>query len=548
MTRVAISLPSGFAFSSIARWDPTSGNDLSALADPAGAGAAYLRRLQITASQVYIGLASTASGGFSGAGPNLSDTWEASDVALTLRVPGLDDLVIPGPGAAAPNEPYTWTAPGSASAWLGAFAGLSAQAVAIFDDGVDPLFGTATTGALVATGRLVSPTLQGVARLGPPTATGRLRARLRGVTALGPATTDGRLSDRLRAARLSLGAPSTSGALRFRRHLLSVGPLAARGVLGDGLRGVLSLGPLAARALLRGRLVGTLSLDPPATSGTLSDRLRGRLSLGAPATSGTLLDGVRGTMSLGGLAARGRLADPPGLAATIRADEQRLDVGAIVSLFTLDASGIGGGVLRFVTGPWNAASVRYGGLVYAPVPVDIEGVSYGGNGPAARPKLTLSRLDALVAAAALDTDSWRGARLTRLRTLTRYLDGEPEADSDRHWPTDSWIVERLLSRTRAEVVWELASALDFDRRKLPGRQILRDVCAWRYRTWTGAAWDYDHAECPYTGANYFDGEDNAVAAAADDVCSRRLSGCKLRFPDRVVPFGGFLGVGRTRRR
>ena len=231
---------------------------------------------------------------------------------------------------------------------------------------------------------------------------------------------------------------------------------------------------------------------------------------------------------------------------SIRTDAQRLDVGAVVALFTLDATAAGGQVHRFVTGPWNGAAVDYGGVAYTPAPIELEGVKYGGDGPLPRPRLRMSRLDSTVASAVVDADDWRGAKLTRVRTLTRYLDGEPDADPTRHWPAEIWLIERLARATRAEVVWQLASPIDLDRRKLPGRQVLKDVCAWRYRHWTGSAWDYAGAECPYTGSGYYDVDDNAATDAADDVCSRRLSGCKARFPANDLPFGGFLGVGRTR--
>lgn len=232
---------------------------------------------------------------------------------------------------------------------------------------------------------------------------------------------------------------------------------------------------------------------------------------------------------------------------TIRADEQRLDAGTLVELFEIDATDIGGQRHRFVPGPWNGASVTFQGVTYTPTPVELAGLRHAAAGAPRRPTLKLSRLNAAVAAAAVGTDSWRGARLKRLRTFTRYLDGETGADSTRHWPAEIWIVERLASATSAEVVWQLASALDLDDRKLPGRQVLRDVCAWRYRERSGSSWDYSSAQCPYTGGSFFDANDNPVDDPEDDVCSRRLSGCKARFPAAALPFGGFLGVGRVRR-
>ncbi len=232
---------------------------------------------------------------------------------------------------------------------------------------------------------------------------------------------------------------------------------------------------------------------------------------------------------------------------SVREDAQKLDPGAVVELFALDARPAGGSTHRFVTGPWNGAAARYGGLAYSASPIELTGLEYRADGPAPRPTLVMSRLDAVVAAAALGAEDWRGARLTRVRTLARYLDGEPDADPDRHWPEEVFLVERLAEADGGTVAWQLASPIDFEGRRLPGRQILRDVCNWRYREWRGGAWDYAHAECPYAGSSYFDAGDNPAPDASGDVCSRRLSGCKARFPGQALPFGGFLGAARIRR-
>ena len=231
---------------------------------------------------------------------------------------------------------------------------------------------------------------------------------------------------------------------------------------------------------------------------------------------------------------------------TIRADGQRLDVGTIVELFEIDARGIGGGRHRFVPGPWGGDAVTYQGQDYTPTPVTLCGLGYAAGGAGPRPTLRVSRRDAAIAGAALGTDAWGGARLTRLRTLSRYLDGETEADPHRHWPAQSWVLDRLVSGGRTGMVWQLAGATDLRARPLPGRQIVRDVCAWRYREHNGTEWVYTRAECPYNGAHLFDAADNPVTDPAEDACSRRLSGCRLRFPGQALPFGAFPGVGRVR--
>lgn len=233
---------------------------------------------------------------------------------------------------------------------------------------------------------------------------------------------------------------------------------------------------------------------------------------------------------------------------TLRADEQRDAVDAIVALYTLDATAIGGGVHRLVAAARDGATLRYQGVAYRPIPIELDGVDYRAGGTAARPTLAVSRLDTPFVAAALGADDFRGATLRRIRTLARYLDGAPDADPDRHWPAEAWRVERLVRQTRDRLVWQLASPLDLDLVRLPRRQVLRTVCAWVYRRWTGSAWDYSAATCPYTGDTYFDAEDARTDLPARDRCSRRLSGCLARFGRRSVPFGGFVGVGRTRPR
>ena len=233
---------------------------------------------------------------------------------------------------------------------------------------------------------------------------------------------------------------------------------------------------------------------------------------------------------------------------SIHTDEQRLAVGNMVSLYTIDATAIGGALQRLTPGPLDGAVIMYQTNAYRPVPIEVKGIRMGGKGATARPSLSISRLDEPVLATLVGTDNLRGATISRLRTLEQYLDGQPGADPNRHWPVDKWRIERLLEQGSTELVWQLATPFDFDKKMLPGRQVLRDVCSWEYRIWdaAAAAFDYTNATCPYTGADYYTNRDAVAAAAADDRCSRKLSGCRLRFPDQPIPYGGFLGVGRVK--
>ncbi len=221
----------------------------------------------------------------------------------------------------------------------------------------------------------------------------------------------------------------------------------------------------------------------------------------------------------------------------------RLDAGPVVDLFTVTLPS--GTVERYTTGHRGVESAMYGGQEYRPLPIALDGAGFGSSGASVRPTLRVSVLDG----AAFPAD-WQGATIERLRTLGRYLDGGSEADPTRHWPTESWVVDRLSSQGREEVVWQLSSPLDLELAMIPRRQVLRDVCQWAYRRREGNAW-VNPAEddgCPYRGAALWNAEDEPVSNPANDVCSRRLSGCKLRFgDDGVLPFGGFAGVSQLRR-
>ena len=64
--------------------------------------------------------------------------------------------------------------------------------------------------------------------------------------------------------------------------------------------------------------------------------------------------------------------------------------------------------------------------------------------------------------------------------MAKYLDGQPEADPDEHFPIEIWYVEQKLSENNEYVEFELSSALDFSGKQLPGlikrRAAERQLC------------------------------------------------------------------------
>lgn len=229
----------------------------------------------------------------------------------------------------------------------------------------------------------------------------------------------------------------------------------------------------------------------------------------------------------------------------IATDIQKLEPGSIIELFELDLTPYGGDLLRFHAGTNELhANLTWDGEVYTAFPVAASGFEFNGQGQAPRPKLVVSNVIGSITALVLQYDDLVGAKVTRRRTLAKYLDPvnfpgsvNPSADPTAEFPADVFYVDRKANENNQFVEFELAPAMDVTGVMLPRRQIIQNVCPWKYRG----------AECGYTGTNYFDTNDLPVASPSLDICAKRLSSCKVRFGEYAeLPYGGFPAAGLFR--
>lgn len=235
---------------------------------------------------------------------------------------------------------------------------------------------------------------------------------------------------------------------------------------------------------------------------------------------------------------------------------QSLNPDAFVSLYELDASNIGGPVLRWASCcESGGAFLRWNGEEYPPLDFTMEGFAWDGATPP-RPKVSIFLADesktvtSSFLSMVIGLNGGQGAYLTRIRTLARYLDGHEDGDHGICYPPDSYIVNSVTSLNKKGVQWELVTPLDLGHSMLPSRQALRNICSWRYRRWNAArgAFDYDQSTmaCPYTGTACFTAT-GFVAQNSGDVCGKSLADCLLRYSGGVpLPFGGFPGLARPR--
>lgn len=234
-------------------------------------------------------------------------------------------------------------------------------------------------------------------------------------------------------------------------------------------------------------------------------------------------------------------------AQSILADTYSLSPGTLIELFELDATGLvdsagsPGSIYRFHAGTneFNL-DLKWQGDTYSAFPIEASGFEMTTAGQLPKPKIKVANIDSAVAALNRSYSDLVGAKLSRKRTMIKYLDainftaGNSLADPTQYFPDDIYYVNRKVSENRVFVEYELASMIDVEGVKLPRRQIIQNVCPWQYRG----------SECGYTGSSYWDANNSIVFLLAQDVCGKKITSCKLRFGEYAeLPYGGFPGAG-----
>lgn len=223
----------------------------------------------------------------------------------------------------------------------------------------------------------------------------------------------------------------------------------------------------------------------------------------------------------------------------------KLAPSAVIELFELDGTSSKVGipsVYRFHAGTNQDidGNIVWGGVSYSRYPVQARGFQYEGQGSLPRPTLTISNALSLVTSLMLDHGDLVGAKVTRIRTLKKYLDaanftGDSNATADPYaeFPRQIFTVDRKTLENRDVVSFELAANFDVAGVRLPRRQIVQNVCTWTYKG----------EGCGYSGQGSYDIFGNPVPAS-QDVCAHTVEACKLRFGTNAeLPYGGFPSVG-----
>ena len=190
--------------------------------------------------------------------------------------------------------------------------------------------------------------------------------------------------------------------------------------------------------------------------------------------------------------------------ATPVSELQKVAPSSIIELFELQLNTAQHGVNETYRFHAGVSLVGNGDLVwnsnsYLRFPVEAEGFEYSGKGTMPRPKIRCSNiLGTITAILASLPAGLEGAKVTRIRTLARYLDGvnfpggvNPYGPPDLtfpEFPREVYYIDRKVAETRDVVEFELASAFDLAGVRAPKRQCISNICQWVYKS----------TECGYT--------------------------------------------------
>ena len=196
-------------------------------------------------------------------------------------------------------------------------------------------------------------------------------------------------------------------------------------------------------------------------------------------------------------------------------------------------------------------SIIFDGKSYTGIAIEADGFEFKGDGTLPRPTVRVSNVLGSMSALLLGVNVFNfgndlnGAKFTRVRTLSRFLDGANwqngvnpygTPNANETMPKEVFYVDRKVNENRDFVEFELVSSFDLTNVKAPRRQVLSNLCQWEYKG----------KECGYTGPDEFTagGESitsvaatNFVYTSGSDVLS---AGSTLQEGDSMVSSNGWF--------
>lgn len=234
----------------------------------------------------------------------------------------------------------------------------------------------------------------------------------------------------------------------------------------------------------------------------------------------------------------------------VQRELSKLEIDAPVFLYKFDLVPIGvAQTYYFSPHLLNGANVSFGGQEYSYAAVHIGEVAQDASGDTGNTVLTLTNKDNFISTLCTLYNDCVGAKVTRIKTLRSFLDGQPLENPDGHITRNVFIVNRKSGLDDEYGQFELRPMSSIEGKKIPRQVCLKNICLRTYRVWDAVAEDWIMGTCPYAGANMFTRAGAVTTDETQDQCSFDLKGCDLRYPDvdggDPKPLWAFPGMQRV---
>lgn len=160
---------------------------------------------------------------------------------------------------------------------------------------------------------------------------------------------------------------------------------------------------------------------------------------------------------------------------TISSQSIQLNIShALVELYVLDCTQLGGVIHRFTPNTEKTGGpVYWQGQMYIPIPIQSTGWEFKGDGSQSKPQLVVSNVTKALLQEIIDLGDIVGAKITRYRTFSNFLDNGEEPDAGEAYPPDTRYIEQKQSHDNETIVWSLCSVLDRQNLFIPARQVTK---------------------------------------------------------------------------
>lgn len=227
----------------------------------------------------------------------------------------------------------------------------------------------------------------------------------------------------------------------------------------------------------------------------------------------------------------------------INKDLEAIYIDAEIELFKIDISKayplVSPNVFYFTSNTQaDKTNILYRGITYQPLPIQSDGFEITSNGSLPTPSVRIANVQSIIGDLCDSYNDLKGAKVTRTKTLAKYLDNGATPNPTAYLPEDIYYISQKGEETKLSVVFKLASAFDLEQVNIPSRKIQANFCTATYRN--------ADSGCPYAGPAVADYLDNPTTNSLLDNCGHRLTSCSQRFgPTNILPINCFPASGQN---